>query len=400
MGCLKPDIYYAFLIAMKPSGFGQCSLLLLLLLCLPSKAQEEVEKRPKIIWPYLNNIFNEPGDPADAKVIIYPSLGYAPETNWELGFSSLYVYYARKDTNNRLSDISGFVFYTLENQYGIWFDHALYSHKDKWFLLGRSRFQSFPLLYFGIGPDSPEDYLALVNGNYTLLRERFLRKVTGSFYIGLEFDYQHLSRVKFTQADPSVRVTIPTGGTGSANLGFGVGVVYDNRHNVLNVREGLFSELAILRYDKTWGSDFDFTSVINDNRIFKKINKKQVLAAQLFAQFTFGEQIPFNQLALMGGENLMRGYYLGRYRDRHLIAAQIEYRWLPFSFSKRLGATLFASTGQVFSEINPLAMNEFIPSGGAGLRFLLFPKKDVFTRFDVALTEEGPGFYFFIGESF
>lgn len=374
---------------------------MLLLLGLASNAQEgEEEKRPNIIWRYINNVFNEPGDPADAKLIIYPSLGYAPETNWEFGFSSLFVYYARHDTSNRLSDISGFVFYTLENQYGIWFDHALYTHEDKWFFLGRTRFQSFPLLYFGIGPDSPEDYLALVNGNYTLLKERALRKVVGSFYVGLELDYQRLSKVKFIQADPEVPVDIPTGGTGSANLGFGLGAVYDNRHNVLNVRQGLFSELALLHYSQKWGSDYKFTTVISDNRIFRKIKKKQVLAAQLYGQFTFGDQIPFNQLALMGGENLMRGYYLGRYRDRHLIAAQVEYRWLPFSFSKRLGATLFVSAGQVFSETNPFAIPEFIPAGGGGIRFLMFPKKDVYTRFDMAFTEEGPGFYFFIGESF
>jgi len=30
----------------------------------------------------------------------------------------------------------------------------------------------------------------------------------------------------------------------------------------------------------------------------------------------------------------MRGYYLGRYRDKNLLAGQIEYRILPFGFSK------------------------------------------------------------------
>jgi hypothetical protein len=34
------------------------------------------------------------------------------------------------------------------------------------------------------------------------------------------------------------------------------------------------------------------------------------------------------------------------------------------------------------------------------LRYLIFPEKDIFTRIDVALTREGPGFYFFIGEAF
>jgi hypothetical protein len=31
---------------------------------------------------------------------------------------------------------------------------------------------------------------------------------------------------------------------------------------------------------------------------------------------------------------------------------------------------------------------------------LMFPKKDIFSRFDVAFTREGSGIYIFIGEAF
>ena len=96
----------------------------------------------------------------------------------------------------------------------------------------------------------------------------------------------------------------------------------------------------------------------------------------------------------------MRGYYLGRYRDKHLIAGQVEYRILPFSFSKRIGASVFLASGQVFGEEHTFEWNQFLLSGGAGLRFLIFPDKDIYTRLDLAFTEEGHGFYFFIGEAF
>ena len=43
---------------------------------------------------------------------------------------------------------------------------------------------------------------------------------------------------------------------------------------------------------------------------------------------------------------------------------------------------------------------QFLPTGGAGLRFLIFPEKDIYTRLDVAYTREGRGVYFFIGEAF
>jgi hypothetical protein len=39
-------------------------------------------------------------------------------------------------------------------------------------------------------------------------------------------------------------------------------------------------------------------------------------------------------------------------------------------------------------------------AAGAGLRYLLFPKKDIFMRLDVGATKEGLGFYVMTGEAF
>ena len=91
--------------------------------------------------------------------MIYPTLAYSPETRWEIGFSSLYIYSAKRNQLNRLSEVKAFIFYTLENQYGIWLDHVLYTDKNTFFL-GKARYQSFPLLYFGIGLDSQSEYIS------------------------------------------------------------------------------------------------------------------------------------------------------------------------------------------------------------------------------------------------
>jgi hemolysin activation/secretion protein len=170
---------------------------------------------------------------------------------------------------------------------------------------------------------------------------------------------------------------------------------------VLNVRNGAFAELALLHYDKIWGSDFGFTSILSDNRLYKPLSSRNVLALQAYGQFTVG-QPPFNQLALLGGESLMRGYYAGRFRDRNQLAAQAELRMLPLrlGFTRRLGAAVFGSAGSVFNEFNQLSLRNFVVAGGAGLRFLLFPKKDIYSRIDFAVTKEGSGLYIFIGEAF
>ena len=96
----------------------------------------------------------------------------------------------------------------------------------------------------------------------------------------------------------------------------------------------------------------------------------------------------------------MRGYYTGRFRDRNFVAAQAEYRWLPFPFSKRFGGVLFASAGTVSPNTSMLAREQWHPAIGAGLRFMVFPKKDIFIRADFALTPEGNGLYIYTGEAF
>jgi outer membrane protein assembly factor BamA len=373
--------------------------IIIIVLCLSNSRQVYSQN---FVSKYINSIINDTSDISKPQFIVYPTLAYAPETSWEIGLSSLLVFYAKQDTTNRLSEINGFTFFTLENQYGLWFDHAIYSDEDKWFFLGRLRFQSFPLFYHGIGSGSPEDYISRVDANQIFIKERVLRKVKNDLFIGLEMDFQRLSAVDFIPAEGNNGIQeLPLGSEGSTNLGFGIGLVHDNRHNVLNVRKGFFSELALLHYNQSWGSTFDFTSVISDTRIYRPIGENNVLATQFLGQFNTGD-VPFNQLALLGGESIMRGYYYGRYRDRNQIAAQMEYRFLPipFGFTDRIGAAVFAGAGKVFPDLNNFDLNNIVVSGGAGVRFLLFPKKDIYTRFDVAFTQEGPGFYLFIGEAF
>lgn len=348
---------------------------------------------------YINKIINDTTEISKPQFMMYPVVAYAPETSIEFGFSGLYVRYAKKDTTNRLSEINAFTFYTLQNQFGGFFEHAIYSDKNNWFFLGKLKFQSFPLSYYGIGPDTKNEKLARVDAFQVQIKERVLRKVYKSFYAGLEFDFQHLGNVHFKDYNESQIYEKPLGYEGSTNLGFGAGILFDNRHNVLNVREGIFAELAFLHYEKKLGSQFTFTSVFSDFRYFHPIKKRNVLAFQYLGQYTIGNP-PFNQMALMGGEMMMRGYYTGRYRDRNLMAFQTEFRMLPFKFAKRFGATVFASSGVVSHTISQIKRSHLVYSGGTGIRFLLFPKKDIWTRLDFAITEEVHGFYLFIGEAF
>lgn len=354
--------------------------------------------KKNIVSKYVGSMLNDTNDLTKPKFMTYPTLAYSPETRWNIGMSSLYIYLANRDISNRLSEVKALTFYTQNNQYGIWLDHALYTDKNTWFFLGKTRFQSMPLKYYGIGPETQKDKYEIVKGEFLLFKQRFLREFKPSFYTGLELDFQRMSNVDFPSTHIST-VDKPVGSSGSTNLGVGWGLLYNNIHNAMNPRRGLFSEWAFLSYNENIGSEFNLNSFIVDNRIYIPSGKHNVFAAQLYGQFTAGNA-PFNLVSLLGGENLMRGYYSGRYRDDHLLAAQVEYRLLPFPFSNRIGGSLFMAAGQVFSYENKFDWTNFLPTGGAGLRFLIFPEKDIYTRLDFAFTQEGSGVYFLIGEAF
>ncbi len=361
--------------------------------------QAQLIKPYTLLGRYVAKFTNDTTDPGRPRFLLYPTASYAPETSLELGVSSLFLYNARGDyKTNRLSEINAFTFFTIHGQYGINIDNALYSHRDRWLFIGRARLQRFPLLYYGIGPNAQPNDPATVDAFSIQIRQRALKGVAKNLFIGPQLDYQTLSRVRFGQPDSNPH-TMPTGANGSANLGLGLGIIYDSRQNALNPRYGFFGELAYLDYNPAWGSAFRFQSTNFDLRYYRPINKSQVLAWQGFGQFMSGT-VPFNQLALLGSETIMRGYYQGRFRDRAYVATQLEYRFLPFPFSKRLGGVAFAAVGTVASSPAQLDVRKLLPAGGAGIRYFLFPKKDIFLRFDVGFTREGPGFYVFTGESF
>jgi hypothetical protein len=378
-----------------------CMMIPFLCLIVSTALLSQSENRPNIFNRYISGILSEQSELSKTQVIVYPVVAYAPETRTELGLTGLLLFFAKKDTTNRLSEMYVRGFYTFEKQYGLIIDHALYTDTNQWFFLGNARVQSFPLLFYGVGNQTLITDQQLVESFQIGAKERILYRMFSNLYAGLEFDINRTSAVRFSREeniadDPSI-----IGKDGFLNLGVGLGLVWDTRHNVLNVRSGSFSELAILYNHPSFGSDYNFGLINTDTRLFRKMGKNEVLAGQLFAQYAWGD-VPFAQLPQLGGMMIGRGFYQGRFRDRGHWATQLEYRFLPLplAFTQRIGAALFASTGQVFNQFSEIGKIELKHAVGGGLRFLLFPKKDIFVRMDYALTAEGGGFYFYIGEAF
>ncbi len=107
--------------------------------------------------------------------------------------------------------------------------------------------------------------------------------------------------------------------------------------------------------------------------------------------------MPLIELGGLGGNELMRGYYEGRYLDRNLLAGQVEYR-LPLT--GRLGLAFFTGAGQVAPRIAAFRLARFKPSLGAGIRFKIVKEENLNLRFDYGIGRGTNNYYFNLAEAF
>jgi hypothetical protein len=134
---------------------------------------------------------------------------------------------------------------------------------------------------------------------------------------------------------------------------------------------------------------------------FFTLGKRFVLGLNAQEQSLTGSQSPFYLLPAMGNDEMMRGYYNGRFRDRNLVAAQTELR---YRLGDRIGIVGFLGTGQVFNK--NFSFSEFKPNYGGGLRYFFDTEKGLSIRADYGVGQKRPGesrqsgVYIGLGEAF
>jgi hypothetical protein len=121
-----------------------------------------------------------------------------------------------------------------------------------------------------------------------------------------------------------------------------------------------------------------YASVLNERRVFV------VRALGSFSDVPADARLPFYLMRTLGGSHTLRGFSDFRFRDRHLIALQAEYR---FEILTALDGAVFYDAGQVAPTLDAFQLRRFERDYGAGLR--LGSNGGVFLRFDVAYGGEG-----------
>jgi hypothetical protein len=106
---------------------------------------------------------------------------------------------------------------------------------------------------------------------------------------------------------------------------------------------------------------------------------------------------PFYDLCLFGKNQDLRGYSVGRFRDRTQLSAQIEYRKL---LSRRWAMTAFAGVGQVARSFNDIGSDDWLTSYGVGLRLRVSANPRIHLRVDYARGKQEEALHISVGEAF
>jgi len=327
----------------------------------------------------------------------YPYVYYTPETELAFGAGGILTFYTGEDLLLRPSKILLSGYYATTGQYKFTLGPQLYFTKNKYFISTTLDFGNYVDKFYGVGNNTQEidnaRYVSQAFGMELDLEYPSLLKI--SLRSGLIYDFSN-STITDKKDNPYLLSGEVTGSEGGLISGLGLTWVWDNRDHTFFPNKGGLHRVKAVYYFNAIGSDFDFDKYEVDLRQYVAIAPDRVFAFQAYGSFARAFP-PFTELPALGGQNRMRGYYQGRYRDKNYLTGQVEYRSYLW---RRLGFVGFVGFGDVSPRIRDLKLRQFKTSYGGGLRFKFNQAEKVNLRVDFGFGKNTNGVYFGIEEAF
>ena len=364
-----------------------------------------------LLFPYFLTAQDTIRHEKRSSLVMLPAITHSIETDWTFGVAgSLTFKHKNHDSLTRTSNLQALALYSLQNQIIAGVNGTIYFPHEKYILVLENSFSRFPDRWWGIGNKTSNCNEERYEYEQFYIYPHLQRKIFSDFYVGILYEYQQLFNVHYggdflkQTAENCLPKTTSlfddqnvAGRYGSVVSGLGFSLTWDSRPTAFSPHRGLFAQMKYNNFNKIVGTQFEYWNISLDVRKFIPITKKTTLALQGYAFLNEGD-VPIRSLATLGGNNNMRGYYDGRFRDKNQITFQAEYR---FPIWWRFGGTAFACFGDVSDKLKNFDLSNFKRSGGLGLRFALNPKEKLNIRVDYGWGQNGSqGLYFYLDEAF
>ncbi len=332
------------------------------------------------------------------KLLVFPLTALSTETSWVFGVANAFIFKtSKKDKKLRTSTMPSGFLYTLNKQLLIGVGANIFLPKEKYVIRFENSFSKFPDKFWGIGNSTPEDAKESYTFTQFYINPQLHRKIKRDFFAGAGWDFQDVYDISYDPNGNFAKQQV-LGIYNRANYhvsGYSLFLMNDSRNHAYQPDKGYLLKIKFSNFNNGTGSDYNFQVVEADFRKFVNLGRGQTLAFQGLGTFGFGN-VPYRNLAVLGGNVIMRGYYSGRFRDKKFVGSQVEYR---FPIYQRIAGVGFTAIGQVAQELQDFGIDRFKLATGAGLRVSVLPKEKLNLRFDVAYGNQ-INYYVVLAESF
>ena len=322
----------------------------------------------------------------DWPVIGAPTASYSPETNWAFGISAAGYVPLPSDSLHRTSELTIDGAYTLNKQWFVTFGGTLYL-TPSWQLSFRAGYRNYPDRFYGVG----NTLETVLPGGRRYTSASFNAYLQPLYSVGNGWHVGPVAEGRFETkglaADSAV--TKPWG-----TVSVGAVAMFETRDNMYYPHHGIFFKAQTrwqgiaVRHERF----SSYAAVQLDFRHFLALYKELIFAYQLYAnllssvrplalssQTSVGLSPAAVLLPALGGQDVMRGFYTGQFRDEAVVALQAELRFPIYSI---LRGTAFAGVGDAYSLHEPRWAT---PKVGYGLGFRLqFNTAGINIRADIA----------------
>ncbi len=336
--------------------------------------------------------------PSDKKVtfLALPLVFYAPETNLGFGAAGLAAFRLPGEIDSSLvSQVQFGVAYTLLNQLLVYFPYRINWGKGQYTSFGEVGYYRYVYRYFGIGNSGNESTDEWYDAQFPRIRFNLLKKIAPDLFLGGSYWFDQFA-INNTEPGGALEMGNPPGAAGGVTSGLGPTLIYDSRDLFFYPSKGAYLETKMQHYPSWLGSDFVYQKFSIDYSRYFTLNSSIILAVNTYHELNFGD-VPFHQMAMLGGPRRLRGYFEGIYRDKHMSILQAEFRG---NIYKRLGWAAFGGTGIVAAAASDYKFQNLRPAGGAGLRFAVDTEENINIRMDFGVGQRGTGFYLTVAEAF
>jgi outer membrane protein assembly factor BamA len=331
------------------------------------------------------------------KIAPAPIITYSSEAGNTFGLAKFNVFHpSKKDSVSKPSKLAEVVSFSTKGRVNVSISNDLILSENKFMVLSYFNYKKTPEYLLGIGNNVSIDNAEEVTIDRVKFSTTALARVKKNYYAGISLDFSDYFGIKTMPNSFLIRDDV-SGLNGGTDIGIGLSGALDSRDNRYNPHSGTFLLSTVVFYPKFLGSHYEFMNVYVDGRKYFNPWLKHIVAVQATTTYSAGD-VPFYDLAQLGGEDRMRGYYKGALRDKISVDAQVEYRMPVWNI---FGITTWVATGRVMNKYKDFSLEGLWLSFGGGVRIRVDSENNTNLRFDMGFGPKGvSGFYFNFAEAF